>query len=113
MNSHQEHTEEVGADMLRDMNVTPNETSQFHLLPFKQIRDEDTGVHECVCTFLMISLRRMLNQPLLQTRKQVQRQGHKTSSGTDIHTLPKAQLPFSAPGVSNSGGAGIPVDYRV
>lgn len=35
------------------------------------------------------------------------------SSGTDIHTLPKAQLPFSAPGVSNSGGAGIPVDYRV
>lgn len=44
VSSHQEHTQEVGADMLRDMNVTPEETSQFHLLPFKQPRDEDTPV---------------------------------------------------------------------
>ena len=50
VSSHQEHTQEVGADMMRDRNVTPEETSQFHLLPFKQIRDEDTGVHECTHT---------------------------------------------------------------
>lgn len=56
MSSHQEHTQEVGADMLRDMNVTPEETSQFHLLPFKQIRDEDTGVHECTHTHMFIHM---------------------------------------------------------
>lgn len=50
----------------------------------------------------------MLNQPLCKLenrfRGRVTRLG---SSGADIHTLPKAQLPFPAPRVSNSGDTNI------